>query len=256
MSDSRLDQSLESIISSRKQSTRKGRGGRRPDAGRPAATAAPVGGVKKSTRQPKQPKAAPTGPAPTGGESKIMISNLPLDVEQGQLQDYFASAIGVGRPKRILMQYGPNGKSLGSATVIFNRPEQASKATTALNGVKIDNRPIRVDLLVSAANVPAQTKQSSLADRVTQPKKDKPKPATTDKAAPSAGKGRGEGTRGRGKARVGRERQKKKTVEELDAEMADYFPTADGSNDAMATNSVGAAPAAVGGDTAMDDEML
>jgi THO complex subunit 4 len=65
------------------------------------------------------------------------------------------------------MQYGPNGKSLGSATVIFNRPDQAQKATTALNGVKIDNRPIRVDLLVSAANIAAQPKQSSLADRVT-----------------------------------------------------------------------------------------
>jgi hypothetical protein len=77
MSESRLDQSLESIISSRKQSTRKGRGGRRSDAGRPAATAAPVGGVKKSTKQPKQPKAAPAGPAAAvGGESKIMISNL------------------------------------------------------------------------------------------------------------------------------------------------------------------------------------
>jgi THO complex subunit 4 len=65
------------------------------------------------------------------------------------------------------MQYGPNGKSLGSATVIFNRAEQASKATSALNGVKIDNRPIRVDLLVSAANAPAPIKQASLADRVT-----------------------------------------------------------------------------------------
>lgn len=155
------------------------------------------------------------------------------------------------------MQYGPNGKSLGSATVIFNRPEQASKATTALNGVKIDNRPLRVDLLVSAANVPASTKQSSLVDRVTQPKKDKPKPATADKAAPAAGKGRGESTRGRGRGgRGGRDRQKKKTIEELDAEMADYFPSADGGNDAMATNGAGAAPAAAGGDTAMDDEDL
>ncbi|XPS74909.1 RNA-binding RNA annealing protein [Ascochyta lentis] len=258
MSESRLDQSLESIISSRKQSGRKGRAGRRPDAARPAATAAPVGGVKKSTKQSKQPKAAPAGPAAVGAESKIMISNLPLDVEQNQLQEYFASAVGVGRPKKILMQYGPNGKSLGSATVIFNRPEQASKATTALNGVKIDNRPIRVDLLVSAANVPAPTKQSSLADRVTQPKKDKPKPATAAKAAPAAGKGRGEATRGRGGrvGRGGRERQKKKTIEELDAEMADYFPTADGSNDAMVSNGAEAAPAAAGGDTAMDDEML
>lgn len=90
-----------------------------------------------------------------------------------------------------------------------------------------------------------------------QPKKDKPKPATADKAAPATGKGRGEGTRGRGKGRGGRERQKKKTIEELDAEMADYFPSAEGSNDAMATNGAEAAPAAAaGGDTAMDDEML
>jgi THO complex subunit 4 len=171
------------------------------------------------------------------------------------------------------MQYGPNGRSLGSATVIFNRPEQASKATTALNGVKIDNRPIRVDLLVSAANVPATAKPSSLADRVTyvyplpsawtsthkpsQPKKDKPKPATATKAAPAAGRGRGDGARGRGRGgRGGRERQKKKTVEELDAEMADYFPTAEGSNDAMVSNGAEAAPAPAGGDTAMDDEML
>ncbi|OSS45574.1 hypothetical protein B5807_09536 [Epicoccum nigrum] len=259
MSESRLDQSLESIISSRKQSVRKGRGGRRPDAGRPAAAAAPVGGVKKTTKHAKQSgKTAPSGPAPTGGESKIMISNLPLDIEQGQLQEFFASAdVGVGRPKKILMQYGPNGKSLGSATVIFNRPEMAQKATTVLNGCKIDNRPVRVDLLVSAANLPAQPKQSSLVDRVSLPKKDKPKPATSDKAAPAAGKGRGEGTRGRGRGgRGGRERQKKKTVEELDAEMADYFPGAEGGNDAMATNGAAAAPAAAVGDTAMDDEML
>ena len=96
--------------------------------------------------------------------------------------------------------------------------------------------------------VPTQTS----TDSIRQPKKDKPKPATSDKAAPAAGKGRCEGTRGRG----GCERQKKKTVEELDAEMADYFPGAEGANDAMATNGAAAAPAAAVGDTAMDDEML
>ena len=100
-----------------------------------------------------------------------------------------------------------------------------------LNGVKIDNRAPSV-LTSSAARpflsshplltvsrkfsfaVPTQTS----TDSIRQPKKDKPKPATSDKAAPAAGKGRGEGTRGRG----GCERQKKKTIEELDAEMADY----------------------------------
>jgi THO complex subunit 4 len=91
-----------------------------------------------------------------------------------------------------------------------------------------------------------------------QPKKDKPKPATAPKAATTTatrGRGRGEaGVRGgRGGARGGRDaRGKKKTVEELDAEMEDYFPNAEGGNDATAA--VGTAAAT--GDTAMDDEML
>ncbi len=66
-----------------------------------------------------------------------------------------------------MLQYGPNGRSLGSATIIFNKHEQALKATNALNGVKIDNRPVRVEMLVSAANLPPPAPQPSLADRVT-----------------------------------------------------------------------------------------
>jgi THO complex subunit 4 len=73
----------------------------------------------------------------------------------------------VGRPKKVLLQYGPTGRSLGSATIIFSKHEQAVKATSALNGVKIDNRPVRVEMLVSAANLPAAASQPSLADRVT-----------------------------------------------------------------------------------------
>ena len=88
-----------------------------------------------------------------------------------------------------------------------------------------------------------------------QSKKDKPKPATAAKAAPAAGRGRGD--RGRGRGRGGRDsRPKKKTVEELDAEMADYFPGGEGNADAMATNGAGGAQATAGGDTAMEEEML
>lgn len=65
------------------------------------------------------------------------------------------------------MQYGPNGRSLGSATIIFNKHDQAVKATAALNGVKIDGRPVRVEMLVSAANLPPPARQPSLAERVT-----------------------------------------------------------------------------------------
>lgn len=66
-----------------------------------------------------------------------------------------------------MLQYGANGKSLGSATVIFYKAEQATKAMAALQGVKIDNRPIRVEMLVSAANVPPPAPQPTLAERVT-----------------------------------------------------------------------------------------
>ncbi|OAL50762.1 hypothetical protein IQ07DRAFT_643983 [Pyrenochaeta sp. DS3sAY3a] len=248
----KMEQSLDDILKASK-SSKRGRGGRRSNPTRAAATAGPVGGVSKSTRHAKPAKATPTAPAAAAsGETKIMVSNLPLDVEQGQLQEYFANATGVGRPKRILLQYGPNGRSLGSATITFSKHEQAVKATASLNGVKIDNRPIRVEMLVSAANLPPPARQPTLAERVTQPRKDKPKPATAEKAA--AGRGRGD-ARGKGRGgRGGRERQKKKTTEDLDAEMADYFTNTDGAATAMDTN--GAAQATAGGDIAMGEEML
>ncbi|KAF2706695.1 hypothetical protein K504DRAFT_62979 [Pleomassaria siparia CBS 279.74] len=259
MSTGKLDQSLDDILKTRRQSDRRGRGTRHGGS-RPAVSAAPVGGVAKTTRQPKQAKAVPTAPAAaTSGESKIMISNLPLDIEESQLRDYFVSAIGVGKPKKTVFAYGPTGRSLGTATVTFFKSDQALKALNALDKVKIDNRPVKVEILVSAANAPLPAPKASLADRVSQPKKDKPKPATAAKAAAPAGRGRGRGRgeatgRGRGGARGGRDaRGKKKTVEELDAEMEDYFPAAEGGNEAMVTNG-GAATAT--GDTAMEDEML
>ncbi|CAN9153093.1 unnamed protein product [Alternaria sp. RS040] len=255
MSSNKMEQSLDDILKASKTS-RRGRSGRKSTGtGRPATTAAPVGGVSKSTKQQgRQPKAAPTAPAASlGGETKIMVSNLPRDIDNAQLQDYFVSAVGVGRPKKVLLQYDAQGRSVGSATIIFNKHDQAAKATAALDGVKIDGRPVRVEMLVSAAAIPATTRPASLADRVTQPKKDKPKPAIAEKAAPSATRGRGQ-TRGKGKGRGGREaRPKKKTVEELDAEMADYFP---GGETNAAAGAAEVAQITAGGDTAMDDEML
>ncbi|CAI6334258.1 unnamed protein product [Periconia digitata] len=251
--ENKLNTSLDDILKTERAGRRGGRGNRRSNAGRRSTggAAAPVGGVSKPTKQSKQPvKAAPAVPtAPAGGDHKIMISNL----------DYFASAIHVGRPKKVVVQYGANGRSLGTATVTFARHDQAAKASTALQGVKIDSRPVRVEMVVNA-NVLATSRPSNLADRVTQPKKDKPKPATETKAAPAGGRSaRGRNgrtaTAARG-GRGGRERTKKKTVEELDAEMEGYFPAGEGSNDAMVTNGGAAAAPAAGGDTNMDDEML
>jgi len=85
MSTGKLDQSLDDILKTRRQSNRRGRGARRSGPGRPAAPEAPVGGVQKHTKNAKPTKAVPTAPA-AAGESKIMISNLPTDVEESLLK--------------------------------------------------------------------------------------------------------------------------------------------------------------------------
>jgi THO complex subunit 4 len=73
----KLDQSLDEILSTQRRSATRGRRGRRaPQAGRTTAVAAPIGGVKKSTKPAKGAvKAIPTGPSGSG-DSKIVVSNL------------------------------------------------------------------------------------------------------------------------------------------------------------------------------------
>jgi len=57
-------------------------------------------------------------------------------------QDYFATTIGP--IKKILLYYGPNGQSRGSAEITFVHPDSAAKAVAELDKVKVDKRPIKV----------------------------------------------------------------------------------------------------------------
>jgi len=212
----KLDQSLDTILAARKKTSRPRRAPRRGTGAKPAA-AAPVGGVKKTTRPAnKGEKKAhvPTGPAKS--ESKIMVSNLPSDVTETQIKEYFQKT--VDPVKRILLVYGPNGQSRGIATVIFSKPTAAAKAVKELNGVKVDGRPMKVEVIVEGKDVAAPPPAKTLMDRVTQPKNAaKPKPATGAKGEKSGGKKSGRKPNPRNK------RPTKKTAEELDAEMTDYF---------------------------------
>jgi THO complex subunit 4 len=81
-----------------------------------------------------------------------------------------------------------------------------------------------------------------------------PKPHPKSAAATKAANDTGAATRGKGgkRGRGGRARNArpaKKTAEELDSEMADYF-------DAAAAPTEAAPAAAAGGDAPMDDEIL
>jgi len=58
------------------------------------------------------------------------------------VQDFFAKA--VGHVKKVLLAYGPNGRSRGEATVTFSKTDSAAKAHKDYNGVNVDNRPMKV----------------------------------------------------------------------------------------------------------------
>ncbi|KAH6850894.1 hypothetical protein B0I37DRAFT_372700 [Chaetomium sp. MPI-CAGE-AT-0009] len=247
----KLDQSLDEILTSqrrnqqgRRRSTRRTAGTTRP------APAAPAGGIQKSTK-PARGANKPT-PARGGGvtgESKIMVSNLPKDVSEAQIKEYFVQA--VGQVKKVEISYGPGGVSRGIAHVSFQQADGASKAFQTLNGLLIDNKPVKVEVVVASADLIPQPK--SLAQRIAQPKV-QPKSAAAVKKNATTGKGgaaAGKGTKKTG--RGGRSnRPAKKTAEELDSEMADYFDSGNTENNANA-----AAPAAAaGGDAAMEEDVL
>jgi len=245
----KLDQSLDTIVAARRKSARPlRRTTRRVGAGAKPAVS-PIGGVKKPTRPAKKGDKVTVPAASMKPESKIMVSNLPADVSEQQIKDYFQKT--VAPVKKVLLVYGPNGQSRGIANVVFGNAASATKAVTELNGVKVDNRPMKVEVIVDGKDAPAPPGARKLADRITQPKSAaaKPKPATDTKAG-SGRRGRGaKGGRGRGGARAGG--RVKKTAEELDAEMVDYFHAPEGG----ASAATGAAVPA-NGDTNMDDDVM
>ncbi|OCK80624.1 hypothetical protein K432DRAFT_327907 [Lepidopterella palustris CBS 459.81] len=254
--NNKLNRSLDEIMKEQRRNS-KGprRGARRSTNGaRPSTVVSPpVGGVKKVTKPIKGAgrSTIPTGPSGTG-DSKIIVSNLPMDVDEAQIKEYFTKTIGP--VKKVLLTYGPTGQSRGVATIIFSKPASAAEAAKALDGVKVDNRPMKIEVILSAKDAPPPAAAKSLSDR--NAAKAQPKPATATKA--TAGKTT---TRGRGRTARGRNagRGKPKTAQELDAEMQDYFDTGAGSNadgDAMVTNGGAVQAVPSGGDTGMDDEIL
>ncbi|EER40904.1 RNA binding domain-containing protein [Histoplasma capsulatum var. duboisii H88] len=155
--------------------------------------------------------------------------------------EYFHKS--AGPVKKVMLTYNQNGTSRGIASITFVRPDTAAKAAKELNGLLIDKRPIKIEVVLDASRAPTVPAVKPLTERVAQPKP-QPKPVSATKA--SAGSRRSRNRRGRN---VGR--PKPKSIAELDAEMEDYFPS---SNTAPAATNGAAQPAAAGGeDLGMDE---
>ncbi|EAW13244.1 RNA binding domain protein [Aspergillus clavatus NRRL 1] len=248
----KLDKSLDEILVNRRQNAR--RRTRRPAASKPGSASVPVGGVKKNAKPTKPTAKGVQGGHPVSSESKIMVSGLPSDVNEGNIKEYFTKS--AGPVKRVMLTYNQNGTSRGIASIVFSKPDTAAKAAKDLNGLLVDGRPMKIEVVVDASHAPSVPAPKPLGERVAQVKS-QPKPATAAKTAAAA---RGRGRRGRrgGAAATGRtsNRPKQKTVEELDAEMVDYFAGNEnaGSADASApaaANGAAQQPAAGGEDLGM-----
>ncbi|OAX80736.1 hypothetical protein ACJ72_04920 [Emergomyces africanus] len=83
----KLDKSLDDILSTRRASRRGTQRRRDAKSSRASHNAAPVGGVKKTVRNAKSAsKSIPTGPSMGLGESKIIVSGLPSDVNEANIK--------------------------------------------------------------------------------------------------------------------------------------------------------------------------
>jgi len=203
-----MDKSLDEIISSKPRAHRRG-AGRRSSARTQVLGKAPANPV---TRARAAAAVAPAVvPKATQSSEKIIVSNLPGDVNEAQLKDLFSTT--VGPLKEVTLHFDASGRSKGIATVTFQKKGDGNKAFHQYNNRLIDGkRPMKIEIVYDPS------KPVPLASRVAPA----PTPASngTKPASRVAGTVRGRRPRGRGGAR--KTERTPKTAADLDAEMEDY----------------------------------
>ncbi|OAA33736.1 Nucleotide-binding, alpha-beta plait [Moelleriella libera RCEF 2490] len=202
-----------------------------------------------SRRAPMPRRRRPSPPNETKG-SKIRVENIHYDLTEEDLDELFAR---IGPVSKLTLRYDRAGRSEGTAYVTYESKEDAEEAVRQFDGANANRQPIRLTLLpwrnpFDSAIMPGRP----LAERISTPRargrsESPSRRSDEDEAArkgidryipgrrsrsPTShrrGGGRRPGARREGNAQEGRgnargnARTTKKTQEELDAEMADYF---------------------------------
>ncbi|OSX61079.1 hypothetical protein POSPLADRAFT_1074812 [Postia placenta MAD-698-R-SB12] len=111
----------------------------------------------------------PAVPPPPEKGSKILLSQLPVDVGENEVEILFTKT--VGPVKDVFIVYNSQGKSKGMAVVSFARTADAAIARAKYNSKIVDGRrPIKIEIVKDedeAAQAPPKT--PSLLDRLAKP---------------------------------------------------------------------------------------
>jgi len=200
-----MDKSLDDIIKSQPKTGR--RGSRR-------GSGAKAGIVGRTKAAAAAARAKLTGNAPataTISSDKILVSNLPFDVNEAQVRELFSST--VGPLKDCKLSFDANGKFTGTASVVFARGGDGTKAYSQYNGRLIDGkRPMKIEQVIKTA-------APTLASRVAPAGG-----AAMEGVQNTAPRGGGTRRRGRGGKR-GKSDRPAVNAEQLDADMEDYTKT-------------------------------
>lgn len=217
-----LDKSLDDIITSNTAAKRNTK--RRQATVKKAKGTAGVAKAKKVEKGKKAvTKAADAVLAnPLSQARRIIVSNLPQDVDEKQVKELFHSTIGgVDTCKG---SFTSNGRSTGSYTVTFRKRGTALKALQRYNGVPIDGGKLKMQVNVLVDTPVPEEPAKSLAQRLSKKGAEKPaaeaqKPKA--KQQPKAKSAPRRGAQGRNNRKAPRPQDK--SAADLDAEMADYF---------------------------------
>ncbi|CAN6668180.1 RNA annealing protein Yra1p [Trichomonascus vanleenenianus] len=222
---SNLDKSLDDIIAAKPKAGRRrvsARGITKASTARKSARkpAAPAKSSKQSAVATKQTLDTLTEAQRLA--DRIIISNLPTDVTEASVKEYFAHEIG---PIKVCQaSYNHRGQPTGVVSVTFRKYGDAAKAVNRFNGTSIDDgaKTMKVELVMDPSKRPLSTRLNTAS--ATQQQQQQQQQRQRQAAAVQQAKTIQSKPKKAVKKKTERPaRRAKKTVEELDAEMADYF---------------------------------
>ncbi|KAF6072263.1 RNA recognition motif family protein [Candida albicans] len=208
-----LDKSLDDIISSNKKSFKS----KRPGAKFGAKGGNRVGKKIGGTNNNKKPIAKFNKPAAAVAAA---VPAIDLNLKHDNIKEFFQSQIG--GVQTVALSYNEKGQFKGFATIVFKSSKFATAAVDKYNGASIDGgaAKLRLELIIDTSKKPLAARIAPNAKAAAAAKTAGGKKIAAAKNALNKKKA-GPGNKNNNKQK--KPKQKKKTIEELDQEMADYF---------------------------------